>query len=68
MVGHATADVTVLISDRPADVLAKTIQSSSGIVYELLKMLKSGKTDIDQWRIGLEGLLALRLFELPKEE
>ncbi|KAJ7290736.1 armadillo-type protein [Mycena rebaudengoi] len=53
---------------KDANVLAKTIQSSSGIVYELLKMLKSGKTDIDQWRIGLEGLLALRLFELPKEE
>ncbi|KAJ7089486.1 armadillo-type protein [Mycena crocata] len=46
------------------DALPKIIHSSSGIVHELLQMLNTGAADIGRWRIGVEGLLALRLFKL----
>jgi hypothetical protein len=47
----------------PDDAREKIVQSTSGIVPELLNMLNAGTTDIDRWQIGVKGLLALRLFE-----
>ncbi|KAJ6600382.1 hypothetical protein DFH09DRAFT_1355676 [Mycena vulgaris] len=38
------------------------ILASSGIVHELLNMMKAGTTDFDRWHVGLKGLLALGLF------
>jgi hypothetical protein len=35
-----------------------------GIINELLSMLKAGSSDFDRWGVGLQGLLALGVFQL----
>ncbi|KAJ7860698.1 hypothetical protein B0H14DRAFT_3445902 [Mycena olivaceomarginata] len=44
------------------DTRGPIVESSSGIVHELLVMLRDGTFDFDRWQVGLKGLLALGLF------
>ncbi|KAK7046327.1 hypothetical protein R3P38DRAFT_68617 [Favolaschia claudopus] len=34
----------------------------SGLVHELLNMLRAGPSNFDRWQVGLKGLLALQVF------
>jgi hypothetical protein len=49
-------------SFRLDDTRAAIINPISGIVHELLKMMKAGTADFDGWQAGLKGLLALGLY------
>jgi hypothetical protein len=44
------------------DTRTSIILGKSGIVHELVNMMKAGKTDFDRWQGGVKGLLALGLF------
>jgi hypothetical protein len=38
------------------------IDAGTGIVFELLTMMRQGSSNFDRWSQGLKGLLALGLF------
>ncbi|KAJ7843957.1 hypothetical protein B0H13DRAFT_2676308 [Mycena leptocephala] len=46
------------------DTRALIMNPKFGIINELLSMLKAGSSDFDRWGVGLQGLLALGVFQL----
>ncbi|KAJ7164092.1 hypothetical protein C8R46DRAFT_308535 [Mycena filopes] len=61
--GATATDTLALITEfaKYEDLRQAMIDLRSGIVQELLTMMKRGTADLDRWQIGLKGSIALNL-------
>ncbi|KAF7368563.1 Alanyl-tRNA synthetase [Mycena venus] len=62
---HDTAQLALNIItefNKYDDTRAPIVHPTSGVVHELLTMIRANTTEFERWQVGLKGLLALGLF------